>query len=80
MVEADGYCLLGLVYAAIISLASMSMFWWIDVKPGLQWLASLLAILWIGFGMAGVSWTKAWMDKPSFGTACSMTVIVLFVV
>lgn len=78
--EADGYCLLGLAYAAFISLASMSMFWWLDLKPGLEWLAVLLAILWIGFGMAGLSWIKAWMNKPSFGTACSMTVIVIFVV
>ncbi|KZP34451.1 hypothetical protein FIBSPDRAFT_719555 [Athelia psychrophila] len=80
MVEADMYCFLGLAYASFISLSSMAMFWWIDLKPGFEWLADLFAILWIGFGMAGVTWTKSWMNKPSFGTACSMTVIVLFVV
>ena len=92
------FCFLGLAYATFVSLCSMSMFWWIDLKPGLEWLAALFALLWIGFGMAGVTWTKAWMNKPSFGTgmstrrspddsclltptvACSMTVIVLFVV
>lgn len=49
----------------------MSMFWWIDLKPGMEWLADLLAILWIGLGIAGVTWTKAWVAKPSFGTGAS---------
>ncbi|KAF7981915.1 hypothetical protein HWV62_31521 [Athelia sp. TMB] len=70
MVEADLFCFLGLAYATFVSLCSMSMFWWIDLKPGLEWLAALFALLWIGFGMAGVTWTKAWMNKPSFGTVC----------
>jgi hypothetical protein len=68
MVEADLYCFMGLLYATFISLNSMAMFWWIDVKPGLEWLADLFAILWIGVGMAALSWTKAWVNKPSFGT------------
>jgi hypothetical protein len=68
MVEADLYCFMGLLYATFISLSSMAMFWWIDVKPGLEWLADLFAILWIGVGMAALSWTKSWMNKPSFGT------------
>jgi hypothetical protein len=68
MVESDLYCLMGLLYASFISLSSMAMFWWIDMKPGFEWLADLFAVLWIGVGMAALSWTKAWMNKPTFGT------------
>lgn len=66
------FCFLGLAYATFVSLCSMSMFWWIDLKPGLAWLADLFALLWIGFGMAGITWTKAWMNKPSFGTGTAV--------
>jgi hypothetical protein len=69
--EADLYCVLGLAYATFVSLSSMAMFWWIDLKPGLAWLADVLAILWIGVGIAGVTWTKIWMNSPSFGTGIS---------
>ncbi|KAF8893583.1 hypothetical protein BD779DRAFT_1507033 [Infundibulicybe gibba] len=74
MVDADLYCFIGLLYSAFVSLSSMTMFWWLEVKPGWEWLADLLAISWIGLSMSALAWTKVWM------VACSMTVIIVFVV
>ncbi|KAJ7252108.1 Fusaric acid resistance protein-like-domain-containing protein [Mycena haematopus] len=80
MVEADLYCFVGLVYSAFVCLASMTMFWWLETKPGWEWLADILVIGWIGVSMSVVAWMKVWMASPSFNTACSMTAIILFVV
>ncbi|KAJ6594590.1 Fusaric acid resistance protein-like-domain-containing protein [Mycena capillaripes] len=80
MVEADLYCLVGLLYSAFVCLASMTMFWWLETKPGWEWLADFLVIAWIGVSMSIVAWMKVWMASPSFNTACSMTAIILFVV
>ncbi|KAI0929858.1 hypothetical protein AcV5_006710 [Taiwanofungus camphoratus] len=80
MVEADVFCFMGLLFAAFVSLSSMSMFWFFEVKPGLEWLADSLVLLWIGLGMSAVAWMKVWMAKPTFNTACSMTAIILFIV
>ncbi|KAL5507641.1 hypothetical protein ACEPAH_7097 [Sanghuangporus vaninii] len=80
MLEADLFCLYGLAWASLISLGSMAMFWWIDVKPGWEWLADVTVITWIGLGMTAVAFMKVWMAKPTFNTACSMTSIILFVV
>ncbi|KAJ7282569.1 Fusaric acid resistance protein-like-domain-containing protein [Mycena rebaudengoi] len=80
MVEADLYCFMGLMYSAFVCLASMSMFWWLERKPGWEWLADFLVIAWIGVSMSIVAWMKVWMASPSFNTACSMTAIILFVV
>ena len=68
MLEADMYCLLGLFWSSFICLGSMSMFWWLDVKPGWEWLADLIALIWIGLGISAIAWMKAWMSKPTFGT------------
>jgi hypothetical protein len=75
MVEADMFCLMGLLYSAFVCLGSMSMFWWLGVKPGWEWLADLVAILWIGLGMSAVAWMKVWMAKPSFNTGLYIFVI-----
>ncbi|KAJ7141111.1 Fusaric acid resistance protein-like-domain-containing protein [Mycena epipterygia] len=80
MVEADLYCFMGLMYSAFVCLASMTMFWWLETKPGWEWLADILVIAWIGVSMSIVAWMKVWMASPSFNTACSMTAIILFVV
>ncbi|ESK83383.1 hypothetical protein Moror_15634 [Moniliophthora roreri MCA 2997] len=80
MLEADIFCIFGLFYAAFVALASMSMFWWIDVQPGWEWLADLIAITWIGVSMSFLAWMKLWMANPQFGTACSMISIIIFVV
>lgn len=96
MVEADLYCFMGLMYSAFVCLSSMTMFWWLETKPGWEWLADFLVIVWIGVSMSVVAWMKVWMASPSFNTgkqnrlsflalftrhaACSMTAIILFVV
>ena len=66
MLEADTFCLMGLVYAAFASLTCMSMFWFFEVRSGWEWLADLVVILWIEIGMSIVAWTKLWMAKPAF--------------
>lgn len=68
MIEADMFCFMGLLYSSFVCLSSMSVFWWLDVKPGWEWLADALVILWIGVSMSGVAWMKVWMAKPSFNT------------
>jgi hypothetical protein len=68
MIEADLFCLAGLVYSALVCMGSMSMFWWLEVKPGWEWLADVLVILWLGFSISFVAWLKVWMAKPSFST------------
>jgi hypothetical protein len=65
MVEADLYCFMGLMYSAFVCLASMSMFWWLERKPGWEWLADFLVIAWIGVSMSIVAWMKVWMVRPS---------------
>ncbi|TFK54580.1 hypothetical protein OE88DRAFT_1655325 [Heliocybe sulcata] len=80
MLEADSYFLMGLLYASFVCLSSMSMFWWLEVQPGWEWLANVLVILWIGASMSAMAWMKVWLAKPSFNPACSMTAIILFVV
>jgi len=68
MIEADFFCLVGLVYSAVVCVCSMSMFWWLEVKPGWEWLADMLVILWVGVSMSGIAWMRVWMAKPSFNT------------
>lgn len=80
MIEADVFCLVGLLYSAFVCLSSMSLFWWLELQPGWEWLGDLVAIVWIGVSMSGVAWAKVWMASPSFNTACSMTAIIIFVV
>ncbi|KAL0575801.1 hypothetical protein V5O48_006179 [Marasmius crinis-equi] len=80
MLEADIFFIFGLFYSAFVALASMSMFWWIDVQPGWEWLADVVAIVWVGVSMSFLAWLKIWMGNPQFGTACSMMSIIIFVV
>ncbi|KAF8134727.1 Fusaric acid resistance protein-like-domain-containing protein [Mycena galopus ATCC 62051] len=80
MIEADLYCFGGLVFSAFICLSSMTVFWWLETKPGWEWLAAVLVIVWIGVSMSVVAWMKVWMASSSFNVACSMTSIVIFVV
>jgi hypothetical protein len=61
MVEADTYCLMGLLFAAFVSLTSMSGFWWFEVQPGYEWLADTIVIFWVGLSMSIVAWMKVWM-------------------
>ncbi len=68
MFEADLYCFLGVLWASFISLGSMGMYWWLEVKQGWEWLADILVLIWIGLGMSAVAFMKVWMSKPSFNT------------
>lgn len=68
MFEADGYCLLGVLFAGFISLSSMYTYWSLEEHEGLDWLADTLALLLIGIGISALAWTKSWMNRPSFNT------------
>lgn len=46
----------------------MSMYWFLEVQSGWEWLADALVILWIGAGMTTIAWMKMWMAKPTFNT------------
>jgi hypothetical protein len=61
MLEADIFCIFGLLYASIICLSCMSLFWWLELQPGWEWLGNVIAITWIGVSMSAVAWMKAWM-------------------
>ncbi|KAG1889875.1 Fusaric acid resistance protein-like-domain-containing protein [Suillus subluteus] len=80
MMEADSYCSIAFLYAAFVCLGSMSMFWSLEVRPGWEWLGDALVILWVGVSMWGLTWIRAWMDKPTFNSACSMAAIILSIV
>jgi hypothetical protein len=70
--EADSYCSIAFLYAAFVCLGSMSMFWYLEVRPGWEWLGDALAILWIGVSMWGLTWMRAWMNKPTFNSGMSI--------
>ncbi|KAK7448857.1 hypothetical protein VKT23_013587 [Stygiomarasmius scandens] len=80
MVEANVFCLFGLFYASFVCLSCMSVFWWLERKPGLEWVGDIFAIVWVGLAMSLLAWLKVWMANPQFNTACSMMAIILFVV
>ncbi|KAI0319004.1 Fusaric acid resistance protein-like-domain-containing protein [Amylostereum chailletii] len=58
----------------------MNLYWALETHAGWEWLADILALIWIGIGMSMVAWMKLWMAKPTFNPACSMIAIILFVV
>ena len=66
MVEADVFCMMGLVFATFVSLSSMSVYWFFELQPGWEWLADVLVLFMIGLGMSFVAWMKVWMAKPTF--------------
>lgn len=61
MFEADMFCLFGVMYASFVCLGSMSMFWWLEVKPGWESAADFVALVWIAFSMGALAWMKVWM-------------------
>lgn len=61
MLEADLYCLCGLLYSSFVCLSTMTMFWWLEMKPGWEWLGDVLVIVWIGVSMSFVAWMKVYM-------------------
>ena len=58
MLEADLFCFLGLLYAAVVCLGAMSMFWWLEVKPGWEWMADVVVLVWIGLSIGVMAWMK----------------------
>ncbi|CUA66706.1 putative membrane protein YGL140C [Saccharomyces cerevisiae S288c] [Rhizoctonia solani] len=80
MIEADMFCLLGAAFASFASLMATDSFWFFEVQPGWEWLADFLVLAWLGLAMTLIAWSKLWVGKPTFGSACSMTSIILFVV
>lgn len=63
MIEADLFCLLGLLYASFVCLGSMGMYWWIEDKHGLDWLADIIVLSWVGISMATIAFMKVWLVR-----------------
>jgi hypothetical protein len=61
MLEADTYFLMGLVFASFVSLSSMDSFRFFEIKPGYEWVADAVVILWVGVAMSFAAWMKQWM-------------------
>ncbi|EJD47000.1 hypothetical protein AURDEDRAFT_184209 [Auricularia subglabra TFB-10046 SS5] len=80
MMEADFFCLAGLIFAAFVCLGSMTTFWPLELSPGWEWLADVLVLSWIAGAFVFISWSKVWMEKPTYNTACSMISIIIFIV
>ncbi|KAF8550630.1 hypothetical protein OG21DRAFT_1478462 [Imleria badia] len=76
MFEADSYCLVAWLYSALMSLSGLSLFWWLDLKPGFELVADFELIIWVGLTIWGLTWMKVWMSKPTFNSACSMSATV----
>jgi hypothetical protein len=66
MIEADIYCIMGLVFAGFVSLVSMDSFWFFEVKPGQEWLADVTVIFWVGLAVSMIAWMKQWMGEFAF--------------
>ncbi|QRW08040.1 fusaric acid resistance-like protein [Ceratobasidium sp. AG-Ba] len=80
MIEADLFCLVGAAFASFASLVATQSFWFFELQPGWEWLADALVLSWLAVSMMLIAWSKLWVNKPTFGSACSMTSIILFVV
>ncbi|KAG2365373.1 hypothetical protein BDR07DRAFT_1398873 [Suillus spraguei] len=79
MMEADSYCSIAFLYAAFVCLGSMSMFWYLEVRPGWEWLGDALVILWVGVSMWGLTWMKVWMAKPTFNSGIMSLIYIRIV-
>jgi hypothetical protein len=68
MAEADFFCFGGVLYSAIVSLTSVSLYWLFERIPGWEWLGDLLVLATLAIAMALIAWTKVRLAKPSFNT------------
>jgi hypothetical protein len=66
MIEADLFCFLGLLYASFVCLGSMGMYWWIEDKHGLDWLADIIVLSWVGISMATIAFMKVWLVRGGY--------------
>ncbi|KAJ7590150.1 Fusaric acid resistance protein-like-domain-containing protein [Mycena floridula] len=80
MLKADLFFFFAIIYSAVVCLISMTMFWWLQLQPGWEWLADIVVISLIGFNMGFLAWMKVWMANPQFNVATSMIAIILFIV
>ncbi|KDQ27334.1 hypothetical protein PLEOSDRAFT_1064671 [Pleurotus ostreatus PC15] len=77
MFEADLFCSFGLLYSSFVCLASMGTFWWLELKPGWEWLGDVTVILWIGLSMSIVAWMKVYMVSSSASSLIHSTDLVV---
>ena len=80
MFEADLFCLIGVLFSAVISLSSSFSIRSFEDDPDYHWIGDCLVFIWVAGAMTIVAWAKVWVNKPSFNTATSMTSIILFIV
>ena len=74
MLQADIYCIAGFLYSAIVSLTSVSLYWYFERRPGWEWLADCLVVGVLALSMSLLAWGKVWMNKPSFSTGMLLLV------
>jgi len=58
----------------------MTTFWPFELSPGWEPIADVIVLTWLGGAFVFVAWSKQWMAKPSYNTACSMISIIIFIV
>lgn len=68
MFEADTYCLIGVLYSAVVCLLSMGLFWLFEERKGLEFLADASVFICIALAMTGIAWSKLRMERPTFNT------------
>lgn len=68
MIEADLFVLMGLIYSAVVCMGSMAMYWWLELKPGWEWLADAIVLAWIGISMSVIAFFKVWMVSHNYFT------------
>lgn len=68
MVEADTYCLIAAAFSSIVCLACFGSFWFFEERPGWEFAADASVFIFLALAMAGVAWSKDWMQRPSFNT------------
>lgn len=61
MLEADLFFLCGVLYSSFVCLASMSVFWSLELQPHWEWLADFLMIMTIAASIGFVIWMKVRM-------------------
>lgn len=73
MYEADLYCLVGLAFAAAVSMGGLVFQSTLRARY-----ADIATVGWVGVWMGGVCWAKAYMFRPPFNVAATMTSIIFF--
>lgn len=63
MIEANLFCIFGLVYAWAICGIAIGGFWWLELQipHKLYWIVDVGVIVLIGAAMSVVAWLRVWM-------------------